>query len=156
MVLHGTNGRISCSYCRKLNNFRERDKMTTKARLNALKNQLVPPSGKAPTVAGEMVRAILQVDTAFTVGGDRPGTGCGIHTCNIPLRYLKQQFPGKIAARVDEVWNWEGLSDKEYAEKLQNLERAILAYIDSNPGTTFMENRVQFEWFAAAIDRREK
>lgn len=128
--------------------------MSTKARLNALKNQLVPPFGSASTVAGEMVRAILRVDTAFRVGGDRPGAGCGIYTCNIPLRYLKQQFPGEIAACVDAVWNWKGLSDKEYAEKLQNLERAILAYIDNNPGTTFMENRVQFEWFVTAIDRK--
>lgn len=127
--------------------------MGMKSRLNVLRDKLVPPFGMAHTVAGEMIRAVMRVDDAFVAGGDRPGTGCGIYTCNAPLRYLKEQFPGEVAACVDALWDWQDLSDEEYEGRLRDLERAVLAHIDRNPGTGFMENRIRYEWFVSAYDR---
>lgn len=50
---------------------------TTEIRINALFEELVPSSGKADTVAGEIVRAVSRIGFRSSNDGDHIGVGYG-------------------------------------------------------------------------------
>ena len=60
-------------------------------RLEDLFDQLVPPSGKADTVAGEIVRAAMRIGYRKFNDGDHIGVSYGKETCNPAARYLMER-----------------------------------------------------------------
>ena len=62
---------------------RKDDTMTAaEQRINALFEELVPASGKADTVAGEIIRAVSRIIYRNYNDGDHVGVGYGNETCN--------------------------------------------------------------------------
>lgn len=81
-------------------------------RIEALFRELVPTSGAAATVAGEITRAINRLVYRNYNDGDHLGVGYGKETCNPAGRYLKAECEGEVAEMVDACWGIT--NDKAY------------------------------------------
>lgn len=81
-------------------------------RIEALFDELVPASGAAATVAGEITRAINRLVYRNYNDGDHLGVGYGKETCNPAGRYLKIECEGEVAELVDACWGIT--NDKAY------------------------------------------
>ncbi len=57
-------------------------------RINQLFEELVPASGKAENLAGELVRAMARIGYRWYNDGDQVGIGYGRETCNPAARFL--------------------------------------------------------------------
>lgn len=100
-------------------------------RINALFEELVPVSGKADTVAGEIVRAVTRIAYRNWNDGDHVGVGYGKETCNPAARYLMKKAGADVAQAVSDLWGvWD---DGHYNMLLERLEEAALDYIEENP-----------------------
>lgn len=107
-------------------------------RISALFDELVPASGKADTVAGEIIRAVSRIAYRNSNDGDHVGVGYGNETCNPAARYL-----GEVAGnhgdpagnRVQQaVIDMLGIrSDGLYDKAVETLEEAVLAFLDEHP-----------------------
>ena len=100
-------------------------------RINTLFEELVPPSGKADTVAGELIRAISRLGYRNYNDGDHLGVGYGRETCNPAGRYLAAKGDPEIARLVWEAWGI--INDEIYDKHLARLEEAVVAFIDNHP-----------------------
>ena len=89
----------------------------------------MPTSGKAGTVAGEIVRAVDRIWYRWYNDGDKINVGYGRETCNGTARFLEkvrgEDFPA-------EVWNGS-LGDDEYAKFADGLVDEMLALIKARP-----------------------
>lgn len=100
-------------------------------KISVLFEELVPCSGKADTVAGEIVRAISRIGYRYYNDGDHVGVGYGNETCNPAARYLMKFVDERIDYAISNMWGVE--HDATYEEWLAELETAILDYLDENP-----------------------
>ena len=66
-------------------------------RINKLFKELVPETGKADSLAGELVRAMSRIGYRFYNDGDQLGIGYGKETCNPAGRFLGVKGNDKIA-----------------------------------------------------------
>ena len=104
---------------------------TIEERLNDLFEELVPASGKADTLAGEIVRAICRLGYRNYNDGDHLGIGYGRETCNPAGRFLAKRCDDRVARCVGDAW---GIRDDDtYDEALEKLEIAVLEYLDAHP-----------------------
>ena len=100
-------------------------------KLNELFEELVPATGKADTVAGEIVRAICRIGYRNYNDGDHLGVGYGKWTTNSAGRFLAKKCDDAVAHCVGDAW---GIRDDDaYDEALERLEIAVLNYLDANP-----------------------
>ena len=100
-------------------------------RVNALFEELVPFTGKADTVAGEMIRAVSSLGYRWFNAGDHIGTGPGKQTCNAPARYLAAKCKGEVAEVIQDVWGVE--NDRVYKAGMQAIIDSVLGYLDKHP-----------------------
>ena len=120
---------------------RIKEDRTMKAReekINALFEELVPVSGKAATVAGEIIRAISRIGYRNYNDGDHLGVGYGRETCNPAGRYLAAKCDDRIAKLISDIWGEE--DDGYYEKGLAELENAILEYLEQHPELKEAEN----------------
>lgn len=103
----------------------------TEKRINTLFEELVPHSGKAATVAGEIIRAISRIGYRNYNDGDHIGVGYGKETCNPAARYLMEKAGEEIADAIADLWGIE--QDSLYDTKLAALEEKVLEYIEQHP-----------------------
>lgn len=103
----------------------------TEERISTLFDELVPASGKADTVAGEIIRAISRIGYRNYNDGDHLGVGYGKETCNPAGRFLAVKCGAEIADLVYDAWG--DYCDTTYDEKIARLEEAVVAYIDDHP-----------------------
>lgn len=107
----------------------------TQNKIQELFDELVPSSGKADTVAGEIIRAISRIGYRNWNDGDHIGTGYGNETCNPAARYLMRVTEDlgtdKISDIILEMWGV--YSDDEYDAILNRLEDAVLEFIEEHP-----------------------
>ena len=105
-----------------------------KVRINEKFERLVPATGKADTVAGEIVRAMCRIGYRWYNDGDMIGQGYGKETCNPAARFL--------GAKVDDatahlLWNlmyeYCLLPDDLYEEKLDDVLAGVLDFLDAHP-----------------------
>lgn len=106
-------------------------KAEAEAKLSALFDELVPLSGKAGTVAGEIVRAISRIGYRNYNDGDHIGVGYGRETCNPAARYLAKNAGEAVAADISDIWGV--YDDGRYDILLAALEADVLAYLESHP-----------------------
>lgn len=111
----------------------------TEKKLGELFEELVPASGKAATVAGEIVRAMMRISYRNWNDGDHIGVGYGRETCNPAARYLAAKCGEEISSLVYAAWGIE--NDKAYDLILEQLEAAVLGYLERNPELKAAENR---------------
>jgi hypothetical protein len=69
-------------------------------RLSALTEKLIPKSGKATTLEGEMIRAINRIIYRFYNDGDYWFKGCGCETAGSPVAFLLNHCPSEILTDV--------------------------------------------------------
>ena len=97
--------------------------------LNKMFDELVPSSGKASTVAGEIVRAVTRIGYRYLNDGDRIGIEYGNETCNAPARYLQATVhDSKVIHQIDKMWGT--LYKDRDVDILVNL---VVDYLDKNP-----------------------
>ena len=110
----------------------------TEERINALFEELVPASGKADTVAGEILRATCRIGYRFINDGDQLGIGYGKETCNPAARYLQEWTNNSVINALSNMW---GLHDEDlYEAALDKLNKAVLDYIEEHPELKTQEN----------------
>lgn len=73
-------------------------------RIHALFEELVPASGKADTVAGEIIRAVSRIAYRNYNDGDHVGVGYGNETCNPAARYLGEVAGSHVQQAVLDMW----------------------------------------------------
>lgn len=112
---------------------------TTEKKLGELFEEFVPASGKAPTVAGEIVRAINRISYRNWNDGDHIGVGYGRETCNPAARYLGAKCGEEVASLISAIWGIE--NDKAYDLILGQLEAEVVKYLERNPELKAAENR---------------
>lgn len=112
--------------------------MTAEDRINELFEELVPASGKADTVAGEIVRATCRIGYRYFNDGDHIGIGYGKETCNPAARYLMAKAGKDVAETVRAMWGM--YPDDLYEKALELLEEKVVAYIEANPELKTTEN----------------
>ena len=104
---------------------------TIEEKLNGMFDELVPASGKADTLAGEIVRAICRLGYRNYNDGDHLGIGYGRETCNPAARFLAKKCDDKVARCVGDAWGI--YSDGLYDKALEKLEIAVCDYLDAHP-----------------------
>lgn len=100
-------------------------------RINKLFEELVPISGKADSLAGELVRATARIGYRFFNDGDMVNQGYGKETCNPAARFLIAKGNQEISDLT--VALWEIFSEDAYEKVLDTLEGAVADYIEQNP-----------------------
>lgn len=100
-------------------------------RINKLFEELVPMSGKADSLAGELVRATARIGYRFFNDGDMVNQGYGKETCNPAARFLMAKGSHEIMDLT--VALWEIFSEDAYEKVLDTLEGAVADYIEQNP-----------------------
>lgn len=121
-------------------------------KLSNLFKELVPDTGKADTVAGEIVRAVNRIAYRNWNDGDHIGVAYGKETCNTPARYLADTCGGGVALAVNEAWGI--VLDDMYNAALGDLEAEVLGYIEENPDLKNQPNNCDmWDYFDKDEDR---
>ena len=110
----------------------------TETRINELFEELVPPQGKADTVAGEIIRAVCRLHYRNWNDGDHVGVGYGKETCNPAARYLLNTEDPDIVKIIDDMWGME--SDRLYDAAMELLLESVLNYLDKHQELKTKEN----------------
>ncbi len=114
-------------------------------KVDALFEELVPPMGKADSLAGEMIRAACRIGYRFFNDGDQLGIGYGKETCNAAGRFLVKHGNDKIA---DTVCEMIGLyAEEEYEAKLEELLHAVVEYVERHPQLRQTETDDMFDYY---------
>lgn len=101
-------------------------------KIDALFEELVPASGKADTVAGEIIRAVCRIGYRWFNDGDMVGVGYGKETCNPAARYLAEKAGSRVERAISDMWG-DFLPDDIYEKRLQTLNVEVLAFLDLHP-----------------------
>ena len=133
----------------ELDSLKEKEEtiMTAQDRINALFEKLVPSSGAADTVAGEIIRATCRIGYRWTNDGDQLGIGYGKETCNPAGRYLGKTCNDDIAKQI---WSlmydpiYDDSYDGAYQKALEKVYEAILDYLEQNPELKTTKNEDDF------------
>lgn len=97
---------------------------------------LVPASGKAEIVAGELVRAANKLGYRWFNDGDRCYSGYGIETCGNAINYLCSYIPeleSKVTSTAESDMTHGMDDDTEYDSFLLDMYEAVVEFISSNP-----------------------
>lgn len=100
-------------------------------KFGTLFDELVPPSGKADSLAGEIVRAVGRISYRFFNDGDHVGVGYGKETCNPAARFLIKRTPKVIGDLALALWGM--VSEDGYGAVLAVLIEKTVEYIEKNP-----------------------
>ena len=113
-------------------------------KLDALFEELVPPMGKADSLAGEIIRAVSRIGYRFFNDGDQLGIGYGKETCNPAGRFLIKLTNDKIADIASGMF---GLyAEEKYEEQLKDLLYAVAEYVEGNPELRQTETDDMFDY----------
>lgn len=97
---------------------------------------LVPREGKAETVAGEMVRAMMRVLYRDYNDGDKFMVGYGLQTCGSSMCYLVEMMPDAWAdyaqRAVDDAQEYMD-DDAKYTKLITDLSDSLIEYLCKHP-----------------------
>ena len=100
-------------------------------RINKLFEELVPASGKAESLAGELIRAMSRIAYRFYNDGDQVGIGYGRETCNPAARFLMEEGNKRVSSLATAIW---GIYDESaYENLLDILAEAVADYVEQTP-----------------------
>lgn len=100
-------------------------------RVDKLFDKLVPKSGKAESLAGELVRAMCRIGYRFNNDGDQVGIGYGKETCNPAARFLMAKGNKRVSSLATAIW---GIYDESaYEDLLDILAGAVADYVEQTP-----------------------
>lgn len=118
---------------------------TNQDKINALFEELVPASGKADSLAGELVRATSRIGYRFYNDGDQLGVGYGKETCNPAGRFLIKKAPKEIGDLVAALWGM--YSEDGYEAVLDVLVGKVADYVDANPDLRSQPTEDMFDFY---------
>lgn len=118
----------------------------SKERLTELFDDLVPGSGKAESVAGELVRATNKIGYRFFNDGDQVNSGYGNETCNGSLRYITNKLDElegteELSGEFNKLWNGDSMYDDQYEDQLKICMAKMADFIDTNPDLKTVDNK---------------
>lgn len=119
-------------------------------RINKLFEELVPVSGKAENLAGELTRAMARIGYRCFNDGDHIGVGYGKETCNPAARFLRAKGNKEIRELVDAIWGIE--NDRAYDAILDQLTGAVADYIEGTPALREMPTEDMWDFQDAEED----
>ena len=100
-------------------------------RINKLFEELVPASGKAESLAGELIRAMSRIAYRFYNDGDQVGMGYGKETCNPAARFLMAKGSKRVSSLATAIW---GIYDEgAYEDLLDILAGAVADHVKQTP-----------------------
>lgn len=88
-------------------------------------------SGKAESLAGELVRAMARIGYRNYNDGDHVGIGYGKETCNPAARFLIKKGNKEIGGLAAAIWGIE--NDTAYDKLVDILAGAVADYVEENP-----------------------
>ena len=100
-------------------------------RINDLFEELVPVSGKAESLAGEIIRAAVRIGHRYYNDGDMVGTGYGKKTCNPAARFLLDKLPTGLTGFIYKLWDEE--DEARYEATLEEFVVSIAYYVENHP-----------------------
>lgn len=102
------------------------DNLSLDNKLSKISDLLVPSSGKADTVTGELIRAIQHILYRDYNDGDRFYTGYGLETCAPSVAYIMDTLDNyEVNDTFDSIANAD-LTDSVYTKKLNDVATCIL------------------------------
>lgn len=107
--------------------------------LQAYDDTLVPPSGPADTVAGEITRAMMRLLYRDWNDGDRFFSGYGWETCMPSAAYLMEIIGGSVEDSLHDIADM-ALEDDDYTRALNNVKKEVEEYLQDNPELADTEN----------------
>lgn len=110
--------------------------------LNDIFDELVPSSGKAETVAGEYVRAIMRILYRDYNDGDMFFTGYGLETCGSSAAYLSDNSFDKQISQILEQASYLSENEDVYTSRITDLAQDVLDYLVDNEDLFYTENTV--------------
>ena len=119
--------------------------------LNELFEELVPASGKADNLAGEIVRAVNRIGYRFFNDGDMTNQGYGKETCNPAARFLSHKAPEPIAERASKLWNW--MRESDYEKAIDELCQVTYDTIMAHPELRQQETEDMWDWYDENEDK---
>ena len=93
-------------------------------RINKLFKELVPETGKADSLAGELVRAMSRIAYRFYNDGDMVNIAYGKETCNPAARFLIAKGNAEVSCLTAGLW-------EIFSEDI--LCGAVVDYVEQNP-----------------------
>ena len=121
-------------------------------KLADLFDELVPASGPAETVAGELVRAVNRIIYRYFNDGDIIDVGYGKETCNAPARYISEIADGSALDYA--LYSAKALHDDWLYEKaLYRLAEETVKYIEENPQLKQEKNETDMWEFMRDSDK---
>lgn len=100
-------------------------------RINKLFKELVPETGKADSLAGELVRAMSRIAYRFYNDGDMVNIAYGKETCNPAARFLIAKGNAEVSSLTAGLW--EIFSEDAYEKVMDILCGAVADYVEQNP-----------------------
>lgn len=125
--------------------------MLNMERINVLFDELVPVSGKADSLAGELVRAVCRLGYRWWNDGDMVDVGYGKETCNAAARFLGHNGDKRIAMYVQKLVEYN-YDDKLYEDTLGYLTTAVVDYVEENPSLRSQETVDMFSYYDPEFD----
>ena len=123
-------------------------------RINKLFEELVPTSGKADSLAGELVRATARIGYRFFNDGDMVNQGYGKETCNPAARFLIAKGNAEISSLT--IALWEIFSEAADETVLDTVEGAVADYhLRSQPTKDMWDYRDMAEDWDDSCDEEE-
>ena len=119
--------------------------------LEKLFDELVPRSGKAESLAGELVRATMRLSYRFYNDGDRIDVGYGKETCNAAARFLLKHADDAVIGIVQKLW--KASTYDSYQHHLDCLVGAVAKYVNDHPELRKQETEDMFNYFDPNTDR---
>lgn len=100
---------------------------------------LVPDSGKADTLAGELIRAMMRILYRDYNDGDVFYEGYGIETCADAVAFICDKLPD-LESKFEDI-AMRNLRDEAYTDALNEIADELLDYIYEDPDFVTTENK---------------
>lgn len=119
---------------------------------------VVPREGKADTVAGEIVRAMMHVLYRMFNDGDKFYEGYGLETVAPSVAYLMDTIPAvddRVRNMFEDLWKYD--SDDAYEKAIESMTTDCLEYILANIDTIFDSNEEDSrDWSGSTLEEIEE
>ena len=107
------------------------DKIADKNDIESWFEVLVPQSGKASTVAGELVRAMMRILYRDFNDGDRFFSGYGVETAGGSAQFLIENTNDWISNRLIEIAE-DNLRGQAYTDALNKVTLGLITFLKNN------------------------
>ena len=118
----------------------------------------VPAMGNAPTMGGEMVRAMNRIGYRYLNDGDKLNDGFGRETVNPAARYLMAKGSDDVKDALEQMWapySGDYYSDEQYEMMLTELGNALLIQFDEQPDLFSTPNKEDMFDYADKYEDRD-